>query len=165
MMHFSVEPIVSSSTPVTTDSWDDRTAGAAGNQQLWVPEEQVLSGELQSMSSQTQRQLTIELGHIGYSVTEYHSHTLPNPNVDKEESKILEGMPQPAPPPRQPKAKFSENDDKLLIDLKENKSLSWRQIAEFFPGRSSGTLQVRYCTKLTRKSMQWTPETASTSKI
>jgi hypothetical protein len=30
--------------------------------------------------------------------------------------------------------------------------LAWKQIAEFFPGRSSGTLQVRYCTKLKRQN-------------
>ncbi|KAF7526692.1 hypothetical protein G7054_g10671 [Neopestalotiopsis clavispora] len=29
----------------------------------------------------------------------------------------------------------------------------------FFPGRSSGTLQVRYCTKLKAKTTQWTDET------
>lgn len=39
-------------------------------------------------------------------------------------------------------------NDRLLIDLKEKKSLTWPQIADFFPGRSSGALQLRYCTKL-----------------
>lgn len=48
-----------------------------------------------------------------------------------------------------------------MIDLKENKSLTWKQIADFFPGRSSGTLQVRYCTKLKAKTTQWTDETVS----
>lgn len=71
------------------------------------------------------------------------------------------GMPQPAPKPRGPKLKFAPEDDALLVDLKENKSLTWKQIAEFFPGRSSGTLQVRYCTKLKAKTTQWTDETVS----
>ncbi|KAI3395161.1 hypothetical protein diail_1713 [Diaporthe ilicicola] len=70
-----------------------------------------------------------------------------------------EGMPEPAPRPRGPKLKFTPEDDQLLIDLKENKSLTWKQIADFFPGRSSGTLQVRYCTKLKAKTTQWTDET------
>lgn len=70
-----------------------------------------------------------------------------------------EGMPPPAPRPRGPKLKFTPEDDQLLIDLKENKSLTWKQIADFFPGRSSGTLQVRYCTKLKAKTTQWTDET------
>ncbi|KAK4232174.1 transcriptional activator Myb [Podospora fimiseda] len=69
------------------------------------------------------------------------------------------GMPAPAPRPRGPKLKFTPEDDQLLIDLKENKSLTWKQIADFFPGRSSGTLQVRYCTKLKAKTTQWTDET------
>lgn len=69
------------------------------------------------------------------------------------------GMPAPAPKPRGPKLKFTPEDDQLLIDLKENKSLTWKQIADFFPGRSSGTLQVRYCTKLKAKTTQWTDET------
>jgi hypothetical protein len=73
----------------------------------------------------------------------------------------LEGMPQPAPRPRGPKLNFTPEDDQLLIDLKENKSLTWRQIAEFSPGRSSGTLQVRYCTKLKTKTTQWTDATVS----
>ncbi|KAH8196653.1 hypothetical protein TruAng_009177 [Truncatella angustata] len=69
------------------------------------------------------------------------------------------GMPQPAARPRGPKLKFTPEDDQLLIDLKENKNLTWKQIADFFPGRSSGTLQVRYCTKLKAKTTQWTDET------
>lgn len=73
------------------------------------------------------------------------------------------GMPLPAPRPRGPKLKFTPEDDQLLIDLKENKSLTWKQIADFFPGRSSGTLQVRYCTKLKAKTTQWTDETVSSA--
>ncbi|MCJ1365726.1 hypothetical protein MMC16_004851 [Acarospora aff. strigata] len=69
------------------------------------------------------------------------------------------GMPDPAPRPRGPKLKFSPEDDQLLVDLKENKNLTWKQIAEFFPGRSSGTLQVRYCTKLKAKTTVWTDDT------
>ncbi|AEO69554.1 uncharacterized protein THITE_15374, partial [Thermothielavioides terrestris NRRL 8126] len=69
------------------------------------------------------------------------------------------GMPPPAPRPKGPKLKFTPEDDQLLIDLKENKNLTWKQIADFFPGRSSGTLQVRYCTKLKAKTTQWTEET------
>ncbi|KAH6664382.1 MYB DNA-binding domain-containing protein, partial [Plectosphaerella plurivora] len=69
------------------------------------------------------------------------------------------GMPLPAPRPKGPKLKFTPEDDQLLIDLKENKNLTWKQIADFFPGRSSGTLQVRYCTKLKAKTTQWTEET------
>ncbi|ODA82642.1 hypothetical protein RJ55_01150 [Drechmeria coniospora] len=68
------------------------------------------------------------------------------------------GMPEPAPRPRGPKLKFTAEDDQLLIELKEQKNLTWKQIADFFPGRSSGTLQVRYCTKLKAKTTLWTEE-------
>ncbi|KAI9826985.1 MAG: hypothetical protein M1819_007079 [Sarea resinae] len=68
------------------------------------------------------------------------------------------GMPPPAPRPRGPKLKFTAEDDQLLVDLKENRSLTWKQIADFFPGRSSGTLQVRYCTKLKAKTTVWTDD-------
>ncbi|CAO2649840.1 Nn.00g011320.m01.CDS01 [Neocucurbitaria sp. VM-36] len=69
-----------------------------------------------------------------------------------------EGMPPPAQRPRGPKLKFTPEDDQLLVDLKEKKNLTWKQIADFFPGRSSGTLQVRYCTKLKAKTTVWTDE-------
>jgi hypothetical protein len=72
-----------------------------------------------------------------------------------------EGMPAPASRPRVPKLKFSAQEDQMLVDLKENKNLTWKQIAEFFPGRTSGTLQVRYCTKLKAKTVIWTEESVS----
>jgi len=111
------------------------------------------------------------------SVTPYHNHPLPpsahqpkrqrsdDPNMSQgggAPSVVgMVGMPSPAPRPRGPKLKFTPEDDQLLVDLKENKNLTWKQIAEFFPGRSSGTLQVRYCTKLKAKTTQWTEETVS----
>lgn len=44
--------------------------------------------------------------------------------------------------------RFLSKDDQLLIELKEERSLPWKRIAEYFPGRSEGSLQVRYCTRL-----------------
>jgi Myb-like DNA-binding domain len=72
-----------------------------------------------------------------------------------------EGMPESASRPRGPKHKFSAQEDELLVDLKENKNLTWKQIADSFPTRTSGTLQVRYCTKLKAKTVTWTEETVS----
>jgi hypothetical protein len=147
-----------------------------------LPEPQMQSGqmqpgELQNMSSQIPQQVMVGYGEQPVHQA-YHGHTLPNqghrskmPRIDDQgESSMLsqggapsvvgmEGMPAPAPRPRGPKLKFTPEDDQLLVDLKENKSLTWKQIAEFFPGRSSGTLQVRYCTKLKAKTTQWTDET------
>ncbi|EME83480.1 uncharacterized protein MYCFIDRAFT_112048, partial [Pseudocercospora fijiensis CIRAD86] len=75
------------------------------------------------------------------------------------------GMPQPASRPKGPKLKFTPEDDALLVELKETKNLTWKQIADFFPGRSSGTLQVRYCTKLKAKTTVWTDEMAQRLKV
>ncbi|CRL28795.1 unnamed protein product [Penicillium camemberti] len=44
--------------------------------------------------------------------------------------------------------RFLSKDDQLLIELKEERSLPWKRIAEYFPGRSEGSLQVRYSTRL-----------------
>lgn len=71
------------------------------------------------------------------------------------------GMPAPAMEPKGPKLKFRPEDDALLVKLKEVKNLTWKQIADFFPGRSLGTLQVRYCTKLKAKTMCWTEDKVS----
>ncbi|KAJ5232233.1 hypothetical protein N7468_005189 [Penicillium chermesinum] len=68
------------------------------------------------------------------------------------------GMPEPAPRPKGPKLKFTPEEDALLVELKEDKNLTWKQIADFFPGRTSGTLQVRYCTKLKAKDVVWTDD-------
>jgi hypothetical protein len=64
--------------------------------------------------------------------------------------------PKPEARPTGPKLKFTPEDDAFLVELKEKKDLTWKQIADFFPGRSSGTLQVRYCTKLKAKEKHWT---------
>lgn len=43
---------------------------------------------------------------------------------------------------------FSADEDALLIGLKEVNRLLWSEITKHFPGRSTGSLQVRYSTKL-----------------
>ena len=73
------------------------------------------------------------------------------------------GMPDPAPRAKGYRPKFTFDDDQLLIDLKEKRNLTWKQITEFFPGRSSGSLEVRYCTKLKTKATVWSEETVSRS--
>jgi hypothetical protein len=47
---------------------------------------------------------------------------------------------------------YSEDDDELLIQLKEKDKLPWDEIAAYFPERTKGTLQVHYCTKLKNRS-------------
>lgn len=73
------------------------------------------------------------------------------------------GFPTKAPA-RGGRARFQPEDDERLKWLKEKApvKMSWEQIAEFFPGRKSGTLQVRYCTKLKEKGpIDWNDELVS----
>lgn len=119
-------------------------------------------------------------GHLGLQVQGHHHHRLSNYlppskrcrtghsdgvyNAEEDDSPSVvgqPGMPQPATKPKGPKQKFTPADDTLLVDLKETKGLMWKQIESFFPGRSSGTLQVRYCTKLKAKSLIWTEDIVS----
>jgi hypothetical protein len=87
-----------------------------------------------------------------------------DPSKGSEKSLVGQpGMPSPAPKPRGLRQVLTKENDKLLIVLKERHSLNWRQIAEFFPGRSAGTLQVHYCTRLKDRNYQWTDETVSTN--
>ncbi|KAK5711308.1 hypothetical protein LTR17_018479 [Elasticomyces elasticus] len=69
------------------------------------------------------------------------------------------GMPATAPEPKDSKHKLTIEDDALLVELKKTKNLTWKQISNFFPGRSPGTLRVRYCTKLKAKTIVWTDDT------
>jgi hypothetical protein len=145
--------------------------------------QQMRPGEMPSMSQQMPPQSMVGVP-AGYGqVQHFHTHPLPisghrskMPRMSEGDSMAgpsgsapsvlgMEGMPLPAARPRGPKLKFTPEDDALLVDLKENKSLTWKQIAEFFPGRSSGTLQVRYCTKLKAKTTQWTDETVSLENL
>lgn len=40
---------------------------------------------------------------------------------------------------------FTPAEDDLIVDLKEVRRLTWREIAAHFPGRTQGSLQVHYC--------------------
>ena len=105
-----------------------------------------------------------------YHAQSHHHHRLPYQPPPTKSQRLGEpeeehtsvvgqpGMPEPAARPKGPKLKFTAEDDALLVELKETKNLTWKQIADFFPGRSSGTLQVRYCTKLKAKTTTWTEE-------
>jgi hypothetical protein len=42
---------------------------------------------------------------------------------------------------------FSPEEDELIVSLK-TEGLSWSDIAKHFPGRTEGSLRVRYCTRL-----------------
>lgn len=114
----------------------------------------------------------------GVQVLQHHHHRLPtqapsikpvlhgsSPSASRDTGSAnmvgKPGMPSPALKPKGPKLKFTREDDALLVELKETKDLTWKQIADFFPGRSSGTLQVRYCTKLKAKTTAWSDEMVS----
>ncbi|KAI5367394.1 Putative SANT/Myb domain, Homeobox-like domain superfamily protein [Septoria linicola] len=136
------------------------------------------SSSAQSHSHASTPQQTYAYQQQQQQQTVHHHHRLPNqqpPNKLQRTSSFgretpeddehgppsvvgQPGMPEPAPRPKGPKLKFTPEDDALLVELKETKNLTWKQIADFFPGRSSGTLQVRYCTKLKAKTTIWTDD-------
>ncbi|KAJ5735436.1 uncharacterized protein N7483_000561 [Penicillium malachiteum] len=91
-------------------------------------------------------------------LSNFHNHGSPTSRMGPPNLVGQPGMPRPANRPRAPKLKFKPEEDALLIDLKEERRLTWKQISDFFPGRTSGTLQVRYCTKLKSKDVNWTEE-------
>ena len=61
-------------------------------------------------------------------------------------------------------AQVLSEDDRRLIELKEKRDMSWNQIAQHFPGRSKGALQVRYCTRLKNRTEGGSGHTRSTQK-
>ncbi|KAL9616431.1 MAG: hypothetical protein Q9160_008707 [Pyrenula sp. 1 TL-2023] len=63
------------------------------------------------------------------------------------------------------KPNFTPEEDEKLRDLKENGHMTWEQIADFFPGRTSGTLQVRYDTKFKRQKTVQTHDSACSSSL
>ncbi|KAH2484046.1 hypothetical protein KXW70_007806, partial [Aspergillus fumigatus] len=53
-------------------------------------------------------------------------------------------------------------EDKLLLKLKQKEHLPWSEIVKHFPGRTKGSLQVRYSTKL--KGLSWLDTTSEGAK-
>jgi hypothetical protein len=53
-------------------------------------------------------------------------------------------------------------EDKLLIRLKQKDDLPWSEIVKHFPGRTKGSLQVRYSTKL--RGLSWFDESSEAAK-
>jgi len=51
-------------------------------------------------------------------------------------------MPRAAHKAKSVNAPFSEEEDNLLKQLKEEDRLPWKQIKEHFPNRTEGSLQV-----------------------
>jgi hypothetical protein len=51
-----------------------------------------------------------------------------------------------------------------MIGLKEKQNLPWSRIAEHFPGRSKGSLEVHYCTKLKGRPDGSSGQTSNTQK-
>jgi len=72
----------------------------------------------------------------------------------EKHKRVQRGANRSAPQRRRSGAqgKFTSDEDDLIIHLKEELRLSWAEIHRRhitkYPGRSKGSLQVRYCTKL-----------------
>jgi len=50
----------------------------------------------------------------------------------------------PARPQAESQAKFTPDDDQLLVGLKDSESLTWKEVTSYFPGRTEGSLKQRY---------------------
>ncbi|KAJ5131011.1 uncharacterized protein N7515_007050 [Penicillium bovifimosum] len=70
----------------------------------------------------------------------------------------MPGLPERFPEPKVSKTRFGKKEDSVVVTLKEQFNLSWKQIAWFFPGRQPGTLQVRYCNLLKVRHVDWDDE-------
>lgn len=51
--------------------------------------------------------------------------------------------------------RFTDEEDNELLQLREEATLCWADIAPYFPGRSAGSLQKRYTRDLTRKKLRF----------
>ncbi|KAI7344681.1 WD40 repeat-like protein [Hortaea werneckii] len=51
------------------------------------------------------------------------------------------------------KKRFTPDENALLVKLKEVDGLSWREITDYFPGRSQNTLGVHYSTKVHKRTV------------
>ncbi|KAJ5178954.1 hypothetical protein N7492_002164 [Penicillium capsulatum] len=100
---------------------------------------------------------------IVYSVTfeEQREHTCYNglnrTPTNSEDKSIHPYIEAKRGSPKRPRAgilnrRSLSKDDQLLIELKEQQQLPWSKIAEHFPGRSKGSLQVRYSTRLKNRT-------------
>jgi hypothetical protein len=55
------------------------------------------------------------------------------------------------------RARYTSADDAMILQLR-GQGLSWSAIAEQFPGRSAGAIQLRYHTKLKAAEKEWEVE-------
>src|SRR5271170_49282 len=55
-------------------------------------------------------------------------------------------------PSRSNRPRFTEGEDAKLVDLKERRGWSWEDFQRSFLGRSTGSLQMRYSTKLKERN-------------
>lgn len=94
------------------------------------------------------------MGQMGVQPRQADDPEILNPTQPGEEAGKSSFLKRKKPP----KAKFTAEDDDLLVELKEVRKLTWKQIAEHFTGRTAGALQVRYCTKLKARSVVWGEE-------
>lgn len=89
----------------------------------------------------------------------YHGHSMPDGEYGRDIAEHV-GKSKERGSPGQKVGRFTKDDDEKIVELKR-RCLSWTQIAEHFPGRSAGSLQVHYCTKLRRKDTEWSHDMVS----
>ncbi|KAL1306545.1 hypothetical protein AAFC00_005235 [Neodothiora populina] len=86
-----------------------------------------------------------------HSVSEGDSLEPSAPSVTGNSLPLPEVQLRPRPPVIKGQL-YTEDDDKLLLHLKEVLHLPWQRVATYFPGRQGASLAVRYSTKLKDRS-------------
>lgn len=123
-----------------------------------------LSARLGEEYCQITIQITVEPGkNKGYPWWWDDCLIKPMPPICGLTGDDLQWIPWPSQYALIERARYTSEEDKRLIELKES-GLSWREIAGQFPGRSRVELQDRYEAKLRppplpgRRSAEWTTE-------
>jgi len=79
------------------------------------------------------------------------SHEKPNENYDADDPEGPYGKSLP---------RFTKQEDAFIIRLKENRNLHWSQIAKLLPGRSEGSISVRY-----NRTLKWISQDTREAQI
>jgi hypothetical protein len=138
-------------SPTCSSSTTEEPTTNLGTQNCVWP----ISGCLKRTTIEGEARYTVEFG-----LEQFQEHcALPFPNAPPYSNGTGAEKNRSAQPVRSNR-KYTQEEDDLLVDLKEKQGLSWKDIQTWFPGRGEKTLQVHYSSKL-RQRMSPSGETAT----
>jgi hypothetical protein len=87
-----------------------------------------------------------------YIPQKYLQYLARQPSMNFETTRVKSGNLKRKPAFKAPGTRYTEDDDKQLLELKEERGMSWQETQkEYFPDRVINSLQVHYCTKVNPK--------------